>query len=639
MNLHRSMGFAAVFSIAAGAMISSGIFILPGLAFSLSGPSVFVAYLLAGVLGFVGVLSVLELSTAMPRAGGDYFYITRSLGPFAGTLSGFISWFALSLKTAFAIWGMSAVTLALVNIAVDAPEYLIWLQWLSAGWVVFFVGLNLLGVKEAATFEIILVAALISLMTLFIVAGLPKVRIGAFDPFIRVYDTTTEALSFSGGSINDILSTAAFVFISFGGLLKAASIGEEVRNPSRNLPLGLMSALVVVTILYMMLVLVTVGVLSPDKLIRSNTPMADAARVLLGAPGYYIISIAAFLAFITTANAGIMAASRYPLALARDGLGPSILSRVTRGGTPWISIVVTGGFILVALLLPLKVLVKVASTIILISYVLSAASVIILRESHIQNYRPTFRTPFYPWLQIVSILIFSAMVVDMSIASLKISLAWLYISIILTVSSVVFYLLYGRKSGRESALLHLINRFRDRRLEGRKLEDELKGIIRNRDNVVHDDFDELMENALVMDVPAFENTNSFFAYLAPRISGCCGLAPETVLQLLREREEQASTAISTFVAIPHILIRQDNVFEIVLVRSQEGITFNPDFPAVKAVFIILGSMNKRNLHLRSLASIAQIIQNPSFKKQWVSAKDPQQLRDILLLGTRRRNTK
>jgi len=115
-SLRKELGLLDVFCIASGAMISSGIFILPGIAFSHTGPSVFISYFLAGVVALTGALSIAELSSAMPKSGGDYFFINRSLGPAIGTISGLMSWFALSLKTAFAVIGISEIALVLFNI-------------------------------------------------------------------------------------------------------------------------------------------------------------------------------------------------------------------------------------------------------------------------------------------------------------------------------------------------------------------------------------------------------------------------------------------------------------------------------------------------------------------------------------------
>lgn len=98
-RLNKTLGLADVFSISAGAMISSGIFILPGLAFAKIGPAVFLAYALAGVCALIGTLATIELATAMPLAGGIYFYTGRSMGPLAGTVSGLLNWSAIDRKS------------------------------------------------------------------------------------------------------------------------------------------------------------------------------------------------------------------------------------------------------------------------------------------------------------------------------------------------------------------------------------------------------------------------------------------------------------------------------------------------------------------------------------------------------------
>ena len=91
-------------------MISSGLFILPALAYENVGSAVVISYLAAGLLAVTGMLSQAELVSAMPRAGGDYFYVTRSMGPAVGTVEGLITWFSLSLKSVFALVGMAAFT-------------------------------------------------------------------------------------------------------------------------------------------------------------------------------------------------------------------------------------------------------------------------------------------------------------------------------------------------------------------------------------------------------------------------------------------------------------------------------------------------------------------------------------------------
>ncbi len=106
MKLKRQLGTLEVFSIASGAMISSGLFILPSVIYKEAGPSIIIAYILAAIMIVPAMLSKIELATAMPRSGGTYFFVNKSFGPLFGTLSGFSSWFALSLKSAFALLGI-----------------------------------------------------------------------------------------------------------------------------------------------------------------------------------------------------------------------------------------------------------------------------------------------------------------------------------------------------------------------------------------------------------------------------------------------------------------------------------------------------------------------------------------------------
>ncbi len=313
MELKKQLNLLDVFCIASGAMISSGIFILPGLAFSYAGPAVFLSYLLAGVLALIGVLSVIELSTAMPKAGGDYYFVTRSMGPLVGTVSGVMSWFALSLKTAFAVFGIAEVVFLLTGTPILVTAAIV---------CAAFAILNIIGVEAAAKLEVYLVIGLLAILGVYCVVGKFQFQITHFRPFLPE-------------GTNSVLSTAGFVFVAYGGLLNVATISEEVKNPKRNIPLGLLLSVLVITVLYTVVLIITVGVMDPQRLSGSLSPIADAAEQLSGKPGYILVTAAAFMAFITTANAGIMSASRYPLALSRDKLLPQIAGFVhKRYNTP-----------------------------------------------------------------------------------------------------------------------------------------------------------------------------------------------------------------------------------------------------------------------------------------------------------------
>jgi len=141
-RLIRQLGGIDVFCIAAGAMISSGLFILPGLVYAKVGPAVILVYILAGILYLPTLFAKAELATAIPRAGGDYFFIERSMGSAAGTIGGFASWFSLSLKSAFALVGIGAFAI-LIN-----PNITEWqIKLIAIGFCIFFTILNLISVK------------------------------------------------------------------------------------------------------------------------------------------------------------------------------------------------------------------------------------------------------------------------------------------------------------------------------------------------------------------------------------------------------------------------------------------------------------------------------------------------------------
>ena len=118
-KLKRGLGLLDVFCIASGAMISSGLFVLPGIASARVGPALFITYILASFLAVPTMLSKAELVTAMPRAGGDYFYISRSMGYAVGVIGGASSWFSLSLKGAFALIGMAAYVRLFTSIPIQ----------------------------------------------------------------------------------------------------------------------------------------------------------------------------------------------------------------------------------------------------------------------------------------------------------------------------------------------------------------------------------------------------------------------------------------------------------------------------------------------------------------------------------------
>lgn len=612
MELNKELGLLEVFCIASGAMISSGLFILPGIAFGYGGPSIVLSYFLAGLLAITGMLAIAEMATAMPKAGGEYFFITRGMGPAAGTISGLLSWFSLSLKSAFALIGMAAFTVIIIpNIDI---------RIIAVALCLIFMWINIVGVKESARFQVLLVMTLLSLMILYLVVGFPKVNIDHFQPFI------------SHGS-RSVFSAAGLVFTAYGGLLYIGSVAEEVKNPNKVIPLALILSLLVVSILYTLMVFVTVGVLPAGELSGNLRPISDGARAVMGNWGYIVLSIAAILAFVSTANGGLLTASRYPLSLGRDGLMPTFFSKVSaKRKTPVISIVITTAFLILFLMLDLEVLVRAVSTTVILTNILSCVALIVIRESKLQNYRPVFKCPLYPVTPIVGIIGFLLLLFGMGLPSLLVSLIMIFVGLFI-------YLFYGRiRSDCEYALLYLIERMTSKELTSYTLETELKEIIHDRDNIQHDHFDEVIKKSHIIDIDEPVMMEELFHIAAEEIQKDLHLSAEQVYDSLMKREKETTTVLNEHLAVPHIVVPGEGTFTILVARCRKGIKFSEKHNKIKTVFVIAGSKDQRTFHLRALAAIAQIIHDPNFMPKWMSANSIEALRDSVLLANRNRST-
>jgi len=351
-RLKRDLGLGEIVSISTGAMLS-GLFILPGLAFAKSGPGLLGSYIIAGLLAMMGMLSQAELSSAMPRSGGAYFFVSRSLGPAVGTVYGLITWLSLCLKSAMELLAIAVFSESFFT---TNPHLLAVLLCLA------FLSLNLIGIKEAGRIQSILVAVIITAIIYYVVTGISSVSVIHFEPFLPM-------------GLKGMLSAAGFIFVSFGGLLKIASIAEEVDRPGKVIPKGMIISLFITSLVYLSVIFVTIGVLSPGILRGSLTPVSTGAEAFMGEHGNAIFSLIAILAILSAANAGIMASSRYPLALSRDGLFPELFGKINkRFNTPHVSVLVTGSLVIVSLFMQLEIVVKAASSVLILTYIFSCMS-------------------------------------------------------------------------------------------------------------------------------------------------------------------------------------------------------------------------------------------------------------------------
>ncbi len=430
-ELERDLGLPSVLAISVGAMIGSGIFILPALALKIAGPAVILAYLLAGLLVVPAALSKSEMATAMPEAGGTYIYIERGMGPLLGTIAGAGTWFSLSFKGALALVGGVPYLLLLF----DLP-----LKPVALALAALLILVNVVGAKQTGRLQVGIVVVMLAALGWFAAGSAPSVQTGNYADF------------FADG-IGGLLAATGLVFVSYAGVTKVASVAEEVEDPGRNIPLGILGSLAFTTVLYVAIVAVLVGVTDPGSVAGTLTPVAVAAEVTLGRAGVVAVILAAILALVSTANAGILSSSRYPFAMSRDSLAPPSLSAVNdRFGTPVNSITLTGVVLLVLIaFVPILDIAKLASAFQIMVFALINLAVVAFREGSAE-YEPEFSSPLYPWMQVFGAVTGLALLTQMGTVALA-------GAALITVASVVWYLVYVRpRVRREGAATDAIRR-------------------------------------------------------------------------------------------------------------------------------------------------------------------------------------
>lgn len=427
-KLERSLNLTSVIAISIGGMLGSGIFVLPGLAAAKTGSSVWLAYLLAAVCILPAALSKSELATAMPASGGTYLYIERAFGPIFGTIAGIGLWLSLLLKSAFALVGFGAYLSVLANASSGFMKYV----------AIFFLGiillLNIFGVKKVGKVQIVIVSISVVTLSLVLIFGLPNVDPLLLDPF------------YTNGKMG-LVATVAFVYISYAGVTKVAAIAGEIKNPSKNLPRAMILSLLIMTFIYVSVAFALVGNIPMEQLSTDLHPIYTIAEITGGKIIGYIAAFIGVITLISMANSGVLAASRFPFAMAMDKLLPEFMGKIHQKYlTPVASIILTCiTMALVIMFLDVVKIAKLASAFMVMMFISVNICVVILRETSAQWYNPTYKAPLYPFVQIFGIL---------SGIILLVFLGWLPMLAILTIVALgyVIYLKIGIKTARTGIL-------------------------------------------------------------------------------------------------------------------------------------------------------------------------------------------
>ncbi len=422
-KLERTLSLPGAIAVSIGGMLS-GIFVLPGLAVGITGSSVWLAFLVAALCILPAVLSKSELGTAMPKSGGTYVYIERAFGPLFGTIAGIGLWLSLLLKSAFSLVGLSAYLYVVVNIDEAYTKAIALLALL----LIFL--LNVFGLKKVEKTQLFIVSVSIVSLIVIIVLG------------FNSFDARLTEPVFSDGT-DGFIAGVAFLYISYAGVTKIAAIAGEIKNPAKNLPLTMIISLFLITTIYCMVALALVGNVEASILATDIKPIHTLFQTVGGDTFGLIAGVVGVLTLMSMANSGVLASSRFPFAMSKDGLLPGYLAGInSKFMTPASAILTTSTLIALAIIfLDVVKIAKLASAFKVLMFIFNELTVIVLRETNAQWYKPTFKSPLYPYVQIFGIL--SGIVL----------LAYLGIMPVVSVLGVVIlgfliFLVYGSKSER-----------------------------------------------------------------------------------------------------------------------------------------------------------------------------------------------
>jgi APA family basic amino acid/polyamine antiporter len=332
------------------------------------------------------------------------------------------------------------------------------------------------------------------------------------------------------------------------------------------------------------------------------------------------------------ANAGILAASRYPLAMSRDKLLSPEFKKLNSKNIPVNGVLATLLMILLILaLFDVEKIAKLASAFQLLLFGALCVAVIVMRESGLASYDPGCKSPFYPWMQIVGIIMPICLIPIMGALSTLFSLG-------LIIAGIMWYRLYGRKRvTRHGAIFHVFARLGQRREAG--LDAELRGILKEKGLRVQDPFDELIIAADVLDIRDDLTFEQVTKLAAKRLERVVPASAEKLVTDIMENTGLGATPVSHGAALPHLRLDNLESPRMVLVRSRRGIHIDmealipgsedTDAP-IHAIFFLISPTDDPGRHLRVLAQLATHIDSDEFSSEWLSARDDHDLKQVLL---------
>jgi APA family basic amino acid/polyamine antiporter len=441
-QLRKAVGALDLTALGLGAIIGTGIFVIIGEAITTSGPSIVLAFVLAGVTCMFSALAFAELASAIPVAGSAYTYSYATLGELAAWIIGWdlILEYGVSIAAVAVGWGAyfnelldSLFGLSLPDSIANPPGEEGGKVNVPAAFLVLAVtGVLMVGVRETARTNTIMVFVKLVILLLFLVLGVTAFTADNFSPFFV-----------EGEGVGGMVTAASLIFFAYIGFDAVSTSSEEVKEPARDLPRAIIGSLAIATTLYILVAAVATGALPFDQLKGQDAPLAQALSEGAGLEwGAEVISFGALVAITSVVLTLLFGQSRILFAMSRDGLMPRAVSKVNlRTRTP-VRIIGACGvlFAILAAFVPLKEIVELVNIGTLFAFVVVNIGVIILRRTRPDLPRG-YRVPFVPWFPIMGTALCIYLMADLPGTTWWRFLIWMAIGL-------AIYVLYGRTHSR-----------------------------------------------------------------------------------------------------------------------------------------------------------------------------------------------
>lgn len=438
-SLRKALGAFDLTMLGIGAIIGTGVFVLTGVAAAkYAGPALVLSFVLAGLACVFAALCYAEFASTVPVSGSAYTYSYAAFGELVAWILGWDLILEYGVASAAVASGWSGYAQGLLaGFGIHLPTELTSAYDPAKGTIIdlpavlitaVITALLMMGTRESAKFNNVMVFIKVVVILLFLAVGIGYVKPDNWTPFMPY--------GFAG-----VATGAATVFFAFIGFDAVSTAAEEVRNPQRNMPIGIIASLLICTVLYIAVSLVLTGIV-PFELLNVKNPVSFALEFVHQDWVAGFISLGAITGITTVLLVMMYGQTRLFFAMSRDGLLPAIFSRVNeKRQVPRQSTLIVGGLVaLFSGLLPLHKLAELTNIGTLFAFIVVSAGVLVLRRTN-PGLRRAFRVPLVPLVPILAILFCSYLIYSLP-AGTKIGfLIWLVVG-------TVVYLAYGRRHSK-----------------------------------------------------------------------------------------------------------------------------------------------------------------------------------------------